>query len=61
MASTDREREKIQSSQNMVKMTSSRRVCRNLSNEASDLSNEVTDQKDNHGQSLLNLAQSAGG
>jgi hypothetical protein len=45
MASTDREREKIQSSQNSVKMTSSRRVRRKISNGANDSSNRVTDRK----------------
>jgi hypothetical protein len=45
MASADREREKIQNSQNSVKIASSRRVCRKLSNSANGLSNKVMDRK----------------
>jgi hypothetical protein len=45
MASTDRERTKIQISQNLVKMTSSQRVHHKNSNNANNLSNRVTDRK----------------
>jgi hypothetical protein len=45
MASADREREKIQSSQNSVKMTLSRRARHKISNGANDSSNRVTDRK----------------
>jgi hypothetical protein len=45
MASTDRERENIQSSQNSMKVKSLRRVRRNISNGANNLPNEVTDRK----------------
>jgi hypothetical protein len=43
MASTDREREKIQSSKNSMEMTLSQRVRRNISNDANGSSNGVTD------------------
>jgi hypothetical protein len=45
MASTDREREIIQISQNLVKMTLSRRSHHNISNDANESSNGFTDQK----------------
>jgi hypothetical protein len=60
MASADREREKIQSLQNLVKLTSSRRVCRNISNGVNGSSNGVTDRKIFAVKVLVNLAQSAG-
>jgi hypothetical protein len=45
MASTDREREKIQSLQNSVKVASSQRAGHKISNDVNELSNKVTDQK----------------
>ena len=45
MASTNREREKIQSSQNSVKMISSQRARHKISNGANNLSNRVIDRK----------------
>jgi hypothetical protein len=42
MASADREKEKLQSSQNLVKITLSRRARHNISNEANNSSNKVT-------------------
>jgi hypothetical protein len=43
MASVDREREKIQSPQKSVKVASSRRAHRKISNDVNDLLNRVTD------------------
>jgi hypothetical protein len=60
MASIDREREKIQSPQNSVKLASSRRARRKISNGVNDSSNRVTDQKIFTVKVLVNLAQSAG-
>jgi hypothetical protein len=60
MASTDREREKIQSPQNSVKLALSRRACHKLSNDVNGSSNGVTDQKIFAVKVLVNLAQSAG-
>jgi hypothetical protein len=60
MASTDREREKIQSPQNSVKLASSQRARRKISNDVNDSSNGVTDQKIFMVKVLVNLAQSAG-
>jgi hypothetical protein len=60
MASTDREREKIQSPQNSVKLASSRRARHKISNDVNDSSNRVTDQKIFMVKVLVNLAQSAG-
>jgi hypothetical protein len=45
MASADREREKIKSSQNSAKMESSRRAHLNLSNYSNESSNGVMDRK----------------
>jgi hypothetical protein len=44
MASTDGEREKIQSPQNSAKLASSRRACHKISNDVNGSSNGVTDQ-----------------
>jgi hypothetical protein len=60
MASTDREREKSQSPQNSVKLSSSRRAHRNISNGISDSSNGVTDQNISVVKVLVNLVQSSG-
>jgi hypothetical protein len=60
MASTDREREKIQSLQSSVKLASSRRACHKISNDVNGSSNGVTDQKIFTVKVLVNLAQSAG-
>jgi hypothetical protein len=54
MASIDREREKIQSPQNSVKLASSQRVRHNISNDV----NGVTDQNISAVKFLVNLAQS---
>ena len=43
MASTNREREKIQSPQNLVKVASSQRACHKISNGVNDSPNGVTD------------------
>jgi hypothetical protein len=56
MASVDREREKIQSPQNSVKLASSQRACCKISNDVNGSSNEVTDQNI----FVVNLAQSTG-
>jgi hypothetical protein len=60
MASADREREKIQSPQNSVKVASSRRARHKISNGINELIKQSYGSKDIHGQSLVNLAQSAG-
>jgi hypothetical protein len=45
MASTDREREKFQSPQNSMKLASSRRARRKISNDVNNSSNRVMNQK----------------
>jgi hypothetical protein len=44
MAAADREKEKIQSSQNSIKIASSRRARHNISNGSNDSLNGVTNQ-----------------
>ena len=56
MASTDREREKIKSPQNSMKLTSSRRACHDISNDIKISSNGIMDQKISAVKFLVNLA-----
>jgi hypothetical protein len=56
MTLADREREKIQSPQNSVKLASSRRARHKIFNDVNDSSNRVTDQKLFAVKVLVNLA-----
>jgi hypothetical protein len=56
MASADREREKNQSPQNSVKLESSRRECRKISNDVNGSLNGVIDQNIFVVKVLVNLA-----
>jgi hypothetical protein len=60
MDSTNREREKIQSNQNLVKLASSRRARCKICNDVNESSNRVTDRKIFAVNFLVNLAQSGG-
>jgi hypothetical protein len=60
MALVDKERENIQIHQNSVKLASSQRARRKISNDVNNSSNRVTDQKIFTVKGLVNLAQLAG-